>query len=117
MKFRAAFVQLLKPKLPPVQLNVQLIDVTGDLRALRLILGDPTLQIRNGRNGGGAGFCCVPGLGRWHVCRLSAVLTIKSKFGRRAIDNKRRRTMVATEINISGWRLVRIEFGALLHRV
>ena len=46
-----ALVQCLETQLPAVKLNTQLIDVTGNLRALRRILGQLMFHLINPRLG------------------------------------------------------------------
>ena len=85
MKFLLALLQSLKTKLPAVQLDTELIDIARDLRALRFVLFELTLQI--GSPGGvfrGSFKSRIRNSGR-----LPALLSIQRQAGGGGIDYER----------------------------
>ena len=113
LQFLLAFLQGLKAKLPAMKLDTELVDVTGNFRALRFVLFELMLQIGNPggvfrggfesriRNGG----------------RFAALLAIQRHPSRGGIDYERSRTMSARENDVAARFLGRkCRAASLLHR-
>src|SRR5205823_5914388 len=91
-----AFVQRLQAQLPAMELNAELIDVTGYFGALRFVLFQLALQIRKllRRCRGRARQC------RWNKRRFSATLAVQSHSGGRRVDHERTGAVLALEEDV-----------------
>ena len=112
-QFLLPFVQALQAELPAMQLDAELIDVAGDLSALRLIFLQLMLEIGDFHGVFARGFeRCV-----WYRGWFSALLAIKGHPGGRGVYDERSGTMPASEDNIAARYLdCDSRSGARLHR-
>ena len=103
LELRFPFVERLQAKLPAVQLDAELIDITGDLGALRLILFNLTLEV------GEVGVrLCVDRCtrrNRWHWSWFAALLAVQRHSFGGGVHDKGRGTMNTGEGNVGRtWR-------------
>jgi hypothetical protein len=100
-QFLLALVQALETKLPTMQLDAELVDVAGDLGALRFVLLQLMLEIGNFHGIFGSRFDRDLRNRR----RLTAPLAIQRDSGRGRIDYKRSGAIRAGEDDIAARRL------------